>query len=210
MMHELALSLLDTEDLGDLKTIERLVRAWNYTTEDVQRSFLDECAQRAARGSDTALDLLLAVIDGHGLANPSIRRLVASDTAVDDVAQDVLIAVANSIESYSGASAFRTWLFGVARNQALLHIRRQNRGSELPVEVERPTARISSMIADRMVLSSALRSLPEVYREAVTLRDIEQRSYQQIADQLCVEINTVKSRISRGRALLAAGVDRFA
>ncbi|MGI9614608.1 MAG: RNA polymerase sigma factor, partial [Acidimicrobiales bacterium] len=65
-------------------------------------------------------------------------------------------------------------------------------------------AKLSSLIASRSDLAAAVNALPEIYRQPVILRDVEQHTYADIAAILEIELNTVKSRISRGRALVAS------
>ena len=128
---------------------------------------------------------------------------------MDDAHQDVLITVARKIGNFRSESAFTTWLHTVARNTAIDQLRRaketQHLGPEL--EVETYARRLSSLVAQRSDLSAAVDRLPEHYREMIVLRDVEQRTYGDIAELLGLEMNTVKSRISRARALLAQLVD---
>lgn len=186
---------------------QQFLSQWSSSDETERTSLLDSAASQAAAGSESALESLLTVIDNDGLAIPAIRRLLVDHHAVIEVAQDVLVAVATSISTFRGESRFTTWLHSVARNQARLYLRRQTRSrSEEPVE-ERPTKRVSSLIADRGAVDAALNGLPDAYREAVVLRDVEQYTYEEIANTLAIEMNTVRSRISRGRALVAAAMD---
>ncbi len=204
------------EALGQLKSGERkrqpeLVRAFGEVDADSQAVLLNLVAETVGSRAEV-LDLLLSLIDAHGLAVPAIRRLVASDTAVDEVSQDVLVAVAESINSFGGRASFRTWLNGVARNQTLQYIRREGRrrkvGDSAATQADNlaPAMRISSMVARREVLADVLDSLPDHYRTAVVMRDIDRCSYEEIANELAVELNTVRSRISRGRALIASSI----
>lgn len=79
---------------------------------------LDPLARAAADGDPVAVDLLVTVLDRTRLAEPTIRRLVVDDR-VDDVHQDVLVAVAQSVGGFRGGARFTTWLFRVAHNQAV-------------------------------------------------------------------------------------------
>ncbi len=64
--------------------------------------------------------------------------------------------------------------------------------------------RISSMIASRTVLDDAIGGLPDLYRDAGVLWDVEQLPYAEVAERLELNLNTVKARVARGRALAAA------
>lgn len=201
--------LLVEDVFADPRMVEHTCRQWGDVDSDEQGAFLDAVALKASSGSQPVLHLLLTLVDQHRLAIPAIRRSLADTEAVNDVAQDVLIALANSIGSFRGSAAFRTWLFSVARNQTFRYIRHESKGKDAPLEALRPAHRISSLVANREILGEALEQLPPLYREAVVLRDMEQLTYQQIADQLSIELNTVRSRIARGRALIASGIADF-
>ncbi|MEL7155657.1 MAG: sigma-70 family RNA polymerase sigma factor, partial [Actinomycetota bacterium] len=151
---------------------------------------------------------LLQLIDDHRLDRPAIRRILIDNEQVEDAHQDVLIAVAQSISRFRGDAAFTTWLHAVARNIAVDHLRRQRPTTVFDDEIasETAAARLSSLIAARSDLAAAVDAIPDPFRAAVRLRDVEQRTYQEIAEAMGVEMNTVKSRISRGRAMVAARV----
>lgn len=164
---------------------------------------LRDLAQQTAAGSRDALDLLLYAIDSQRLAEPGIRRVLFDPDDVDDVQQNVLIAIAESVGTWRGDGRFTSWLFGVARNKALEHLRRKKETAELPTELGE-SHRISSLVANEISVRGLLAELPEHYANAVTLRDLQGLSYADIADRLDLNLNTVRAHISRGRALLAS------
>jgi RNA polymerase sigma-70 factor, ECF subfamily len=174
---------------------------------------LDELAARAAAGDEGAVETLVWAVDDLGLARPVIRGLLVNDADVDDVAQDVLVAVAETIGRFRGDARFTTWLHQVARFKAIAHLRRKRSAVALPgdgaaagVDLGSPgdAQRISSLIATRASLGEVLRSLPSEYRDPVVLRDVEGLPYDQLARRLHLNVNTAKSRVARGRALVAA------
>lgn len=187
---------------------ERARQHYQAATQVDRQAIVEEVAGRARLGDAGMLDLLVTLIDTDRLAIPAIRQLVADDHTVEEVAQDVLVAVAEGIGDFRGGSLFRTWLFGLARNQTLQFLRGQSRQRDRDTRAfdPRPTVRISSQIAQRGSLVATLEQLPEHYRDAVVLRDVEQLSYEEIATELAIEVNTVRSRISRGRALAAVAL----
>ena len=157
------------------------------------------------------MELVLWAIDELGLARPAIRRLLVAEADVDEATQDVLVAVAETIGGYRGDARFTTWLHQVARFKAIAHLRRKGPPSVPPAGDDgaspvRPgdAARLSSVIATRASVAEILRALPAEYREPVVLRDLEQLPYDQIALRLDLKVNTAKSRVARGRALVAA------
>ena len=160
-------------------------------------------AGRAATMDLLALEDLLWALDELKLVRRSIRRLVIDETDAEDVEQDVLVAVAESIHTYRGDARFSTWLHQVARHKAIAHLRRRQHTDPLTEDLG-DAARISSIIATRTVLDEAIGGLPVIYRDAVVLRDVERRPYAEVAERLAVNVNTAKTRVARGRALAAA------
>jgi RNA polymerase sigma-70 factor, ECF subfamily len=179
---------------------------------------LDPLALAAAAGTPDALELLVWAVDELGLARPAIRRLLVDDGDVDEVAQDVLIAVAETVRGYRGDARFTTWLHQVARFKAIAHLRRKRPTVPFPADGADgapaggvggaggvgDAQRISSMIATRTSIDEILEGLPPEYRDPVVLRDIEELPYDEVAARLHLNVNTAKTRVARGRALVAA------
>lgn len=188
----------------DREAVARLRSAAAHADPEQRADALDLLAARAARGSPAALDALLAAVDQHGLARPAVRRLIVAEADADDVMQDVLIRVAESIGGFRGEARFTTWLHRVARNTAVDHLRRRRDTVPLDPDTMGPVQRISSVIANRATIHDVLAQLPLHYREPVVLRDLGQLPYAEIAERLRLPLNTVKTRIARGRALVAA------
>jgi RNA polymerase sigma factor (sigma-70 family) len=165
---------------------------------------LDAVAAAAAAGSQDAIELLVWAVDELALARPAIRRVVINETDVEDVAQDALIAVAVGIGTFRGDARFTTWLTKIARFKAIDHLRRKRDEAHLDETEPGDAVRISSMLASRTDLQEVLAALPDLYRHAIVLRDVRQLSYNEVARRLEINLNTAKSRVARGRALLAA------
>lgn len=164
---------------------------------------LDPTALAAAESADD-LEVLLWAVDRLELALPAIRRILIDEADVDDVRQDVLVAVAETVAGYRGEARFTTWLSQVARFKAIAHLRRKRENATLDDGTVADAVRISSQLADRATLHDVLAGLPDRYREPLVLRDVHQLPYQQVAGRLGLNLNTVKSRVARGRALVAA------
>lgn len=194
------------EDMTDRGTRawRQQVRAVGSDGEDRAR-LLDPVALRAADGDMAALDELLWAVDELRLARRTIRRLVVAEADAEEVDQDVLVAVAETIAGFRGDARFTTWLHQVARNKAIALLRRRRQTTPLQDDMG-DAARISSAIATRSALDEAISGLPELYRVAVVLRDVERRPYAEVADRLAVNVNTVKTRVARGRALAAVAL----
>jgi RNA polymerase sigma factor (sigma-70 family) len=167
----------------------------------------DELALRARDGDAVAMEALLRRIDEDGSIRVAVRRLVIDSQSVEDISQDVLIRVAERLGTWDGRSRFTTWLYAVARNKAIDHIRALRPTEHLPREetevMMSDQRRLSSLIATRETVRAALEQLPEMYRRPVVLRDIDQLDYDEIARTLDLTEAAVKSRVRRGRAMVA-------
>ncbi len=165
---------------------------------------LDDLAIRASAGNDAALELLIEVVHRLSLARPAITGLIFDAALIDDIAQETLMTLERRIGSFEGRAKFRTWLYAVARNEALMALRR--RQSE-PVEVSPgQITRFSSMVAGRLTIEALIDGLPEPYRETFKLQLFENLSYGAIAARLGVPIGTVRSRLAKSKGLLRAAV----
>jgi RNA polymerase sigma-70 factor, ECF subfamily len=165
-------------------------------------------ARHAADGSDLATELLVEALDQLGMARRAVRRFLVDDRAVDDVVQDTLITVAQAITTFRGDAKVATWLHQLARNRAVDHLRRARSTEPLAEHDASATERLSSLVASRHAVRQLLEELPDHYRDAVVLRDVERLPYAEVAARLGSNLNTVKSHVARGRALLAGLVER--
>jgi len=171
---------------------------------------LDDLANRAAAGDDAALELLLEVVHRLRLARPAITALILDTALTDDVAQDTLMAVERRITSYEGRAKFRTWLHAVARNEALMALRRrQTESLRKAEEATGPTTRFSSMVAGRLTIDALIDGLAEPYRQTLRLQLFDNLDYEAIATRLGVPIGTVRSRLAKAKALLRAALSEL-
>jgi RNA polymerase sigma-70 factor (ECF subfamily) len=171
-----------------------------------ERASDEALATRAAAGDRRALESLL---DRHADRIYAVcRRVLADREDALDATQDAMVAVARGVGRFDGSSAFTTWLYRVATNAALDEGRRKARRPR-PVEVTAETAgrgSVEEAVTARLDVDAALRQLPEDFRVAVVLRDLSDLDYAEIAEVLDVPAGTVRSRIARGRAALAAAL----
>lgn len=144
-----------------------------------------------------------------------VYRFVGDYEISNDVVQETFIKVYKNKHSYKTIAKFSTWVYTIAGNLAkteLLKKKRRrivsinsygedNETMDLPDSGHAPDTLTDSGIKDVMI-QEALMELNEVYREAVILRDIQELSYEEIAEMLNLTVGTVKSRINRGRARL--------
>lgn len=190
---------------GCAKAEARLLAMYANADGPTADRILNLLAMAAADDSPYALELLLALITDYRLAAPAIARHVRDSVLAEEVEQEVLIAIARSVHRYRGDAKFTTWLWSLARNTAVSELRRQRSSTVIDDEAgDWSQRRVSSLVAERDMVREAVYSLPPVFRETVLLRDVERLSYSEIAERQGLAINTVRSRLSRGRALLAA------
>lgn len=159
-----------------------------------------------AGSSPPAVELLIELLDASGVVRRFAGAALLDRSAVEDVSQDALISIASSVASWDGRGKVTTWVHSIVRRRVVDHLRRRRETSPLNDEAYAagPAERMSSMVATRASVREALEQLPELYREPVTLRDIEGLSYSEIAARLERAEGTVKAQISRGRAMVAA------
>jgi RNA polymerase sigma-70 factor (ECF subfamily) len=165
----------------------------------------DDLARRAAGGDRGALDALLRrhTTLVHGVC----RRILGNPEDALDATQEALIAIATRVGTFDGRARFSTWAYRVATNAALDEARRRGRrpvpADQLPDGERNRAEGTDSAVADRIDVDAALAQLTPDYRAAVALRDLVGMDYAEIADVLGIPAGTVRSRISRGRAVLA-------
>lgn len=161
-----------------------------------------DLAARHATDNRTALELLVELLDHTRIVHRIAAGILLDHAAVDDVAQESLISIVDSIGGYRGEGKFTTWVHPIVRRRVVDHLRRARESAPLDEELL-PSQRMSSLIATRASVQESLAQLPELYRVPVTLRDIESLPYADIASRLDRAEGTVKAQVSRGRAMLA-------
>jgi RNA polymerase sigma-70 factor (ECF subfamily) len=177
-------------------------------------------------GSEEAFHLLLAQY-GQPIYS-LIARSLRDPQEASDVTQEVFVKVFRNISSFHGEASLRTWIYRIALHEASNRRRwwcrhkRQELTIDAPVENEDGetfcmadvlTANCLSPFDEaaatqlRERVAAALHMLPEAFREVVILREIEGFGYEEIAEMLQVNLGTVKSRLTRGRAALRQALE---
>ena len=148
-----------------------------------------------------------------------VYRLMDDPSETADVVQEVFLKVFRNIGSFRGNSSLKTWIYRISFNEAYNHRRWFTRHKKQEVGLEKDddesfTSRTClpdrgrsafDLVADfetHALVEEALTGLNPAFRAAVVLRDIEDLSYEEIAEVLEVSLGTVKSRILRGREAL--------
>ena len=177
-----------------------------------ERSIDQKLVVRVQKGDKTAFDLLARKYQ-HKIAK-LISRYVRDRREVEDVTQEALIKAYRAIGGFRGESAFYTWLYRIAVNTAKNYLESQGRrppGSDMEIEsaelIESGEGLRDQATPERQMLTNeiattvhrVLEHLPPDLRTAITLREIEGMSYEEIAEVMDCPIGTVRSRIFRAR-----------
>lgn len=165
-----------------------------------------ELLDRYLSGDVDAFDQLMRAHQDRVFA--TCLRILRDRDAALDATQETFITVFRKADSFSGRSAFSTWLYRVAVNTCYDQLRRQRRrqADPLPESTDPADAAAGDELAAvelRPDLEAALAALPPEFRAAVVLSDVEGLALQTVSEILGVPVGTVKSRVFRGRRLLA-------
>jgi RNA polymerase sigma-70 factor, ECF subfamily len=176
-------------------------------------------AARAAGGDDAAFE---AIVQRYQARVYRLACRLTSDTDAPDVLQETFLQVYRHLSSFRGESRLATWLYRIATNAALMHRRATARrpaesleeylprfdadGRHMATPVELQVASHADELLDRQFLAGRARDgiamLPDLYREAFVLRDLEEMSTDHVARALGVEPATVRQRVHCARLML--------
>ncbi len=171
-----------------------------------------ELVHRVQRGDKSAYDLLVRKYQ-HRIAN-LISRYVQDPVEVQDVAQEAFIKAYRGLENFRGDSAFYTWLYRIAINTSKNYLVTLGRRTpdyavdaqdaeqyESGVALREYGTPERRLLAEEIgeVVSASIENLPDDLKTAITLREFEGMSYEEIADVMECPIGTVRSRIFRAR-----------
>ena len=175
-----------------------------------------ELVSELQAGSETAFDWL--VTHYHAPVYNLILGMLGDTSDAADAAQEVFLKAFKGIRNFQQGSSLKTWLYRIAIREALNHRRWFRRHLQRnisidaepdegcgPIEIEDSGATPFDRLAAQeiqCVVQEALQQVPDVFRGAVILRDLEGLSYEEVAEVLDVSVGTVKSRILRGRRAL--------
>jgi RNA polymerase sigma-70 factor (ECF subfamily) len=157
-----------------------------------------------------------------------VYRLTNDYDSASDLAQETFLRVYRAAERYQATYAFSTYIYRIATNLAISELRKRKRhrlvsltgffqshgsfeeATELdPVDCA-PLADVALVANERQAaVARAIATLPEKYRVPLVLRDVEERSYEEIGRILAMSEGTVKSRISRARAFLRDKLQQY-
>ncbi|CAE6709873.1 RNA polymerase sigma factor RpoE [Candidatus Nitrotoga fabula] len=185
-----------------------------------EREVDQQLVDRVQRGDKHAFELLVAKYQRR-LAR-LISRFVRDSVEIEDLTQEAFIKAYRALPTFRGDSAFYTWLYRIGINTAKNYLLAQKRKAPTTTvfdaeesegfedagllhEVSTPENELmSKQVVD--VVNSSLQDLPDDLRIALTLREIEEMSYEEIAAMMNCPIGTVRSRIFRAREAIAANL----
>jgi len=171
-----------------------------------------DLVKRVQKGDKRAFDLL--VLKYQYKVQAVVSRFIKDSSEVQDISQEAFIKAYRALKNFRGDSQFYTWLYRIAVNTAKNHLVTRNRrppsedidigdaehygGSEYLKDNDTPEAEMYRTELEEVVFR-AMSELPEDLRTAVTLREMEGMSYEDIASVMDCPVGTVRSRIFRAR-----------
>lgn len=176
-----------------------------------------QLVERVRQGDQRAFGILVEKYQRKLLR--LLSRMVRDQHEIEDIAQEAFIKAYRALPQFRGDAAFYTWLYRIAVNTAKNYL--STRGRSMPTvsdqamndddepderlvaqDISTPeTELLSKQVA--IAVNQAVDALPKELREAITLREIEGMSYEEIADTMACPIGTVRSRIFRAREAIA-------
>ncbi len=181
------------------------------------RSIDQQLVERAQRGDKQAFGLLVEKYQ-RKLAR-LLSRFIRDPAEVEDVTQEAFVKAYRALASFRGDSAFYTWLYRIGINTAKNYLVAQGRRAPTTTALDNEEVESSEdgeglwevntpeneLMSKQIVqtVNSTLQNLPDELRRAITLREIEGLSYEEIANIMDCPIGTVRSRIFRAREVIA-------
>lgn len=184
----------------------------------VETATIDQLIERCLHGDQLAWEAIVRQY-WRKVFNVAYKFVGKHDEA-EDLTQEIFLKLFRSLETFDRRANFQTWLISVSRNLCIDHYRSVRKERET-IDRDVDAGELSPASSDvgpyasleqsdrRALLRQALDALAPTLRSAVLLRDIQELSYQEIAEQLHLPEGTVKSRINRGRLELARQIRRI-
>ncbi len=174
-----------------------------------------ELIRQALEGRQDAFRRLMEKY--HSAISHLIMRMIGNQHEVEDLTQEAFIKAFHSLASFNDEYAFSTWLYKIATNNCIDHLRRRKVKTfsiDKPIETHDGEQQYeipdSEYLPDRRLvqeqqtttIQEAIDNLPEKYKRVIVLRHQEERSYEEIAEELELPLGTVKAHIFRAREML--------
>jgi RNA polymerase sigma-70 factor (ECF subfamily) len=171
--------------------------------------------KKAVNGNEKAFQQLMEKYR-RGL-NFHIGKMLRDKNLLDDLIQEIYIKAFRNLGNYNPEYAFSTWLYRIATNHTIDHLRKKKlrtysideplttKDGDMKLELKDHEASTDEPIEKserKVMVQEAIEKLPEKYRRVIEMRHMEELSYQEIAEELDVPIGTVKAHIFRAREML--------
>lgn len=170
--------------------------------------------ERVQKGDKNAFNLLVLKYQHRVAAN--VAKYLRDQADIEDVVQETFIKAYRALPNFRGESAFYTWIYRIAANTAKNHlVSRSRRPPSQGVDAEEAEYLATEYMEDadtpeglhfktelEALVDKTVQSLPEDLRTAVALREIDGKSYEEIAEIMGCPVGTVRSRIFRAREVL--------
>ena len=168
----------------------------------------EQCVAQARGGDASAFEELVRTYEAP-VYRLALRMCGGRAEDAQEVAQEAFLAAWRGLPRFRGQCRFSSWLYKLTANAAVDHLRREKRrpaavpleNAGEPADPHTPQEELERRELHRAVQQALDRLTPE-HREVLVLREIQQLSYDEIADTLSLDLGTVKSRINRGRRQL--------
>ena len=183
-----------------------------------ERQIDQELVERAQQGDTKAFEML--VVKYNRRLGRLLSRFIKDEHEVNDVVQESFIKAYRALPNFRGDSAFYTWLYRISINTAKNFLANNNKRPIMSSDITNGDGEVMDVVeqvADNLTpeaelmnkhilqtVESAVAKLPEDLRRAITLREMDGLSYEEIAEVMQCPIGTVRSRIFRAREVIAA------
>ncbi len=131
----------------------------------------------------------------------------------DELVQRTLLACTESVARFEGRSTFRTYLYGIARNQYMMHRRAEafagRESVTLRTRAEDGPSQLAAVRQEHLLVLSALRHVPADFAIVLKKHYLKEQPIEEIAQELAISVGTVKSRLARGRGALKAALTKL-
>ncbi|MCH7619020.1 MAG: sigma-70 family RNA polymerase sigma factor [Candidatus Marinimicrobia bacterium] len=181
-----------------------------------------ELIDEAMNGNESAYGIIMERYRGslHGI----IFKMVHNHEETQDLVQEAFIKAYNALASFNKKYSFSTWLFKIATNNCIDHLRKRKlQTSSIDAPIQTKDGSVTQELPDNSYnpemdairnemiesINQVIGSLPDKYREVIELRHKQDRSYEEIANKLEIPIGTVKARIFRAREILKKSITKM-
>ncbi|NNC44012.1 MAG: sigma-70 family RNA polymerase sigma factor [Acidimicrobiia bacterium] len=180
---------------------------------DTDSAVADSDQELVAMAQEGDLEAFGVLVRRHqGFVFGVILRVVKNRSTAEDLAQDTFLRAFKNLNGFRGDAQVRSWLYRIGNNLAINHVTR-NRENPTEVVPERSTGRSTARSAEQRDLKEAMEAaiaeLPEDLRRPLVMREYEHCSYEHIAYELDVPLNTIRTRIFRAKRALQGSLEEW-